>query len=290
MNLSINHQTAAVFKQTDASNDRVLIDVWLGDRPPSTYKTYKIAANQFLDFINKPIEEVKLENLQEWCLRLNSKYLPATVKGKVSAVKSLLSFALKIGYTKVNVGAALRSQKTWEEVGQRILSRDEVKNLIAAGKSSRDRLIMECLYVLGLRISELHELNWDDIHVKSNGTAIATIRGKGHKSRFVNIPQKLYDKLKAIKPTDNNYFFFNYLGTRLSKQAIDKLIKAAATSAGLGKKVSPHWLRHSHASHSLDAGCDLNLLKNSLGHASLSTTQIYLHVNPDKSSSQYLDF
>lgn len=290
MKFPLTHQTAIVLQQTDANNDSQLVEVWLGNRPLSTTRIYRTAANQFLNFVNKPIAAVKLENLQEWCLRLNSKYKPSTIKTKVSAVKSLFSFALKIGYLKINVAAALKAQKTWVELSNRILSRDEVKRLIEAVKPGRDRLILESLYVLGLRISELHGLTWNDLRLRPDGGAIATIRGKGHKSRFVNIPAKLFEKLKQIKPEAKDYFFYNYQGTRLSKQAIDKIIKSAAAVAGLGKKVSAHWLRHAHASHSLDAGCDLNLLKTSLGHSSLAITEVYLHVNPDRSSSQYLDF
>ena len=288
-NLVYLHPIAEVIKPTNATNDEQLVNVWLGNRPSSTVKTYRIAAEQFLDFLNKPIRAIVLEDLHRWCDHLNSEYKQTTVKNKVSAIKSLLTFACRANYTRFNVGIALKARKPWQELSQRILSRDEVKRLIAAGKTERDRTIMETLYRLGLRINELYNLTWDDFRLKPDGAAVATIRGKGEKTRHINVPANLYGKLITFKTERSEYLFLNYRGTRLSKQAIDKIIKAAAAKAELGKKVSAHWLRHAHASHSLDAGCDLNLLKSSLGHASLNTTQVYLHCNPDRSSSQYLD-
>ncbi len=276
-----------VTPQTNATTDEQFINVWLAGRPNTTARVYRTAAKQFLEFIDKPIQAIVLEDLQQWCAELSNKYKPTTVKNKVNFIKSMLSFALRVGYIQINIGAAVRAKKPWEELSKRIISKEEVRKLIAAGKTERDRLIMETLYIMGLRISELHQLNWDDFRVRDDDSAIATIKGKGSKTRFVNVPKPLYDKLLQQKGS-TAWLFSNYKGERLSVRSINYVIKDAAKKAGVTEKVSAHWFRHAHASHSLDAGCDLNLLKDSLGHSSLAITSVYLHANPDRSSSQFL--
>ncbi len=273
--------------QTNASTDEDFLNVWLANRPNTTARTYRTAARQFLSFVGKPIRAIVLEDLQQWCTELTNKYKSTTVKNKVNSIKSMLSFALKVGYTQINIGAAIKAKKPWEELSKRIISKDEIRKLIAAGKTSRDRLIMECLYIMGLRISELHQLEWPDLRAKDDGSAIATIKGKGCKTRFVNLPKPLYEKLLQQKGS-TTWLFSNYKGERLSLRSINYIIKEAALKAGITEKVSAHWFRHAHASHSLDAGCDLNLLKETLGHSSLAITSVYLHANPDRSSSQFL--
>ena len=276
-----------ILPQTNASTDEQFIEVWLAGRPPTTARVYRTAAKQFLNFVEKPIKAIVLEDLQYWCASLTDIYNTATIRNKVNFIKSMLSFAVRVGYVQLNIGAAVKPQKPWQQLSQRIVDKDEIVKLIAAGKTKRDRLIMECLYILGLRISELHQLNWEDFRVRPDGSAIATIKGKGAKTRFVNVPRPLYNKLLALK-ADKPWVFANYRAERLSTRSINRIIKAAAAKAGVNPKISAHWLRHAHASHSLDAGCDLPLLQQSLGHSSLAVTQVYLHINPEKSSSQFL--
>ena len=275
---------------TNADDDRTLINIWLADRPLTTRKVYSCAARQFLAFTNKPLRVTVLEDFKSWKLSLERKYRPSTVKNKVNSIKSLLSYGHKIGYLRVNIGTVVEAPKTWESRAQRIISKDEVKKLLTAAKFGRDRTIVRMLYMLGLRVSELHKLDWNDIHVQPDGKVSAHIKGKGGKSRFVNIPKPLYVELVALKESAIPQVFSNYKKKRLSVRSINYILKDAAKRAGVTEKVSPHWLRHSHATHSLAAGCDLPLLQQSLGHSSLAVTSVYLHVNPDRSSSQYLDF
>jgi len=288
MNNSLTNTNAPKFlPQTNASTDEQFIEVWLANRPDTTARVYRGAVKQFLLFVDKSIKAIVLEDLQAWCASLSGAYKATTIKNKVSYVKSMLSFALRVGYVSFNVGAAVSPKKPWNELSQRIVNKDAIVKLIAAGKTKRDRLLMECLYILGLRISELHQLNWEDFRVRPDGSAIATIKGKGSKTRFVNIPSSLYSKLCSLQK-DKPWVFSNYRSERLSTRSINRIIKAAAAKAGVTEKISAHWLRHAHASHSLDAGCDLPLLQQSLGHSSLAVTQVYLHINPERSSSQFL--
>ena len=287
-NLIKHEQTTKTIKQTNVNTDEQFVDLWLYGRPPTTTRTYKTISKQFLSFVGKPIRTIQLEDIHGWCSYLNTKgYKPTTIKNKINTIKSMFSFARRVGYCQIDKGIVIKAPKLWNELAQRIVSKEEVNRLITGGKSVRDRKIMETLYTLGLRVNELHQLDWADLRIDSFGCARVTIKGKGSKTRVINIPNDLYQKLLSLK-SNQPWMFSNRYGQRLSTRSVNVLIKKAAKRAGVTDKISAHWFRHAHASHSLEVGCDLPLLQQSLGHSSLAVTSVYLHVNPDRSSSQFI--
>jgi integrase/recombinase XerC len=158
---------------------------------------------------------------------------------------------------------------------------------------SRDRAILEVLYSCGLRVSELTGLNLDSLNVE---LGIARVIGKGDKERLVPIGEKAKTALSNYLErrgellagrTEHRALFLNYRGGRLSSRSVARLVKKHMRRCNLGRPLSPHGLRHSFATHLLDAGADLRAVQEMLGHVSLSTTQRYTHLSVDKLMAEY---
>jgi integrase/recombinase XerD len=279
-------------KVTNANCDRELILVWLGDKSDTTQVSYHSTVSKFIEFIAKPLSDVKLEDLQLWERGLKARFKPTTVANKVLVIKSLFSFGVKTGYLTFNVGSFLKTPKAKETIAERILDLADVRGLIKYGvKNERDRLLLALMYGCGLRVSEAIGLTWDDLRSHGDGGK-ATVFGKGSKTRMVLIPDKLWQQVKEFEKYHrvNQWVFVSRNDNQMERSVVHRMIKRACKRAGIDERASAHWLRHSHASHSLEAGCNLRLLQQSLGHASVTTTERYLHISPDAGSSQFIDF
>jgi integrase/recombinase XerD len=279
-------------KVTNASCDREIILIWLGGKSDTTQVSYNSTVTKFIEFIAKPLAEVKLEDLQLWERGLKARFKPTTVANKVLVIKSLFSFGVKTGYLTFNVGSFLKTPKAKETIAERILDVADVRGLIKYGvKNERDRLLLSLMYGCGLRVSEAIGLTWNDLRSHGNGGK-ATVFGKGSKTRIVLIPDKLWQQVKEFEKYHrvNQYVFISRHHNQMERSVVHRMIKRACKRAGIDERASAHWLRHSHASHSLEAGCNLRLLQQSLGHASVTTTERYLHISPDAGSSQFIDF
>ena len=279
-------------KVTNAQSDREIILLWLGDKSPTTRVSYNSTVTKFREFIAKPLSDVKLEDLQLWERGLKARFKDTTVANKVLVIKSLFSFCVKVGYLTFNVGSFLKTPKAKETIAERILDVESVKGLIKYGvKNQRDRLMLSLMYGCGLRVSEVIGLTWNDLKQHNEGGK-ATVFGKGSKTRVVIIPSWLWVKLKEFEKFNrvNQYVFVSRNDNQMERSVVHRMIKRACKRAGIDERASSHWLRHSHASHSLEAGCNLRLLQQSLGHASVTTTERYLHISPDAGSSQFIDW
>jgi integrase/recombinase XerD len=279
-------------KVTNASCDRDLILIWLGGKSNTTQVSYNSTVTKFIEFIAKPLSEVKLEDLQLWERGLKARFKLTTVANKVLVIKSLFSFGVKTGYLAFNVGSFLKTPKAKETIAERILDVSDVRGLIKYGvKNERDRLMLSLMYGCGLRVSEAIGLTWNDLRSHGDGGK-ATVFGKGSKTRMVLIPDKLWQQVKEFEKYHrvNQYVFISRHHNQMERSVVHRMIKRACKRAGIDPRASAHWLRHSHASHSLEAGCNLRLLQQSLGHASVTTTERYLHISPDAGSSQFIEF
>ena len=147
---------------------------------------------------------------------------------------------------------------------------------------------MKTLYYTGLRISELVSLKWSDIQQRDNAGQI-TVQGKGDKTNNILIPEHLFVDLIILRRLSdgNSAIFKSRNGGHLNADHVRKLLKKIAIKA-IGKGATPHWYRHSHASHALDNGCPIHLVQKQLNHSSIATTGRYLHARPTESSSKYL--
>ncbi len=275
---------------TNASTDTELIRLWISQKSKTTQKTYITISRQFLTFTGKELEEVKLEDILLWLesFQLRGKS-QNTINNKLAAIKSLFSFGVKTGYLANNPASMIKTIKAKDALNERILLDTEVKELINAAISERDRAILILLYILGLRISELVGLNWSDFQPTDEAIAV-TIFGKGHKTRTLLITSNLWSELKQLPRSEKTEaVFLSRFGNRLDRHAIHRLIKKAVEKAGINPHTSAHWLRHAHACHSLNNGAGIDLLMKSLGHSSLAVTSRYLHVQPSECTSKFIE-
>jgi integrase/recombinase XerD len=256
---------------TYATSDSEIFLLWLGDKSRTTQVSYRSTAAQFVEFVGKPLADVALEDLQLWVRRLKLTDQPSTVANKMLVVKSLFSFCVKVGYLSTNVGSFLKCPKVKDKLTERILPESDCQKLIEAARNERDRCLLSLMYVCGLRVSEVCGLTWDDLQPHDKGGK-ATVFGKGAKTRIVLIPGSLWAELMAL-PRTGKVVFVSRTGKPLERTRVHKLVKQCAERAGVSEKVSSHWLRHSHASHAIEGGCNLRLLQQSLGHSKLETTE-----------------
>lgn len=276
----------------DGSQDAKLVDLWLSLKTsPHTRRAYARDIARFLAFVQKPLARVTLSDLQDWAENLGQRGLrPASQNRALTALKSLLSFAQETGYLPFNAAAAVKLQPNRDGLAQRILEESEVARLIEAASPGRNRLLVKLLYVSGVRVSEICGLKWCDAVPRQEGGQI-TVFGKGGKTRTVLLQPKVWQQLIALKEeakAADAIFRSRKGGGPLDPSQVRRIVYAAAREAGLEQKVSPHWMRHAHASHALDRRAPIHLVQATLGHASVSTTGRYLHARPTESSSFYL--
>ncbi len=280
--------TSPVEVTPEQANERLLA-MWLDGHSAHTVDSYRRAVRRFLDFVNKPLHLVTLADLQLWRASL-SDLAPSSVGTVLAAVKSLLSFAYQLGVLPTNVGTALKTPKVKDTLNERILSELEVTTLITLEPNQRNRVMLRLLYAGGLRVSELCALKWRDLKPR-NQLGQVTVFGKGGKTRTVLLPQGVWEELCQLKGSSRGndaVFRSRQGGGHLDRSQVYRIVKAAAKRASIEGNVSPHWLRHAHASHSLDRGAPLHLVQATLGHSSVATTERYLHARPNDSSAMYL--
>jgi integrase/recombinase XerD len=276
----------------DGSQDAKLIELWLSTKTSAhTRRAYAAEVARFRAFVSGPISWVTLADLQAWAEHLAQRNLrPASQNRSIIALKSLLAFAQQTGYVPFNVGAAVKLRPNRDKLAQRILEESEVVRLIDAAPEGRNRVLLKLLYVSGIRVSEICGLKWCDALARQEGGQI-TVFGKGAKTRTVLLKSKVWQQLLAIKgeaKAVDPIFRSRKGGGALDVSQVRRIVYAAAKRAGLEQKVSPHWMRHAHASHALDRSAPIHLVQATLGHASVSTTGRYLHARPTESSSFYL--
>jgi len=225
-------------------------------------------------------------------------YAVTTLARKIAAAKSFFGFLHSEGRIKSNPMDNITSPKVGKSLPDAI-SISQVRKLIdqpsmlTAPEAKRDRAMLELLYASGMRVSELISLDLNDINTKEN---YVRCFGKGNKERMVPIYQQaarvVEDYITQVRPKmvrddKEQAIFVNQRGDRLTRQGLWQILKAYAKSAGLGKQVTPHTLRHSFATHMLNGGADLRSVQELLGHANISTTQIYTHLTSEHIRKTY---
>lgn len=274
---------------TGAETDRELIRYWISQKSPTTKNTYLMVARQFLAFTGKDLKDVMLDDILLWLESFQlRKASQNTINNKLAAIKSLFSFGVKTGYLETNPAALIKTPKPKDALNERLLVEEEVRRLIEAAHEGRERTLLKLLYLLGLRVSELVGLNWSDFKETDSG-AVVTVFGKGSRTRSLLVDSPLWLEIQALPRSDKtSAVFLSRFENRLDRHAIHRMIKAAATRAGINPHTSAHWLRHAHACHSLKHGAGIDLLMKSLGHSSLAVTSRYLHVQPSECSSKFI--
>ena len=274
---------------THANSDVQLIALWLHGRPTSTRDAYARDVRRFLAFVGKPLRAVTLGDVQAFADSLNEK-APATRARILSSVKSLFAFGYRLGYLPFDVGRPLRLPARKSTLAERIMTEADTHRVIALESNRRNRVLLRLLYASGVRVSELCGLTWRDLQERGDAGQV-TVFGKGGKTRTILLSAATWRELMALRGdagVDDPAFPSRKQGGHLDRSQVLRIIQAAAKRAGVVGKVSPHWMRHAHASHALDRGAPIHLVQATLGHSSVATTGRYLHARPTESSSKYL--
>lgn len=264
----------------------------------NTINAYAHDIQTFIDFVQEihddeenlsPSDITYLELRAYLAALQKAGYSRRTIARRLAAVRALFSYLCKKGIVSQNPAKGVKTPKE----GRRIppfLREDEVMSLLECPSGDtplelRDRAILETLYAAGLRVGELVGLDIDSVDL---ATGFVRAYGKGSKERIVPIGAKaieaLVEYLERGRPglvsegRDVRALFLNCNGTRLSERAVQIMVDKYIEEASINKKISPHALRHSFATHLLDHGADLRAVQELLGHASVSTTQLYTHM------------
>ena len=271
---------------------------------PHTLRAYGSDADRFLaflaqDFLGKSADQIRPSEVDSLAVRSFVAALARNGVSKRSQARSLSSlrglfrFACREGVLDNNPAAAVRSPKQASHL-PRHLRPGEIENLLeAAGGDAplqrRDRALLELLYASGLRVSELTQLDWDDLDLEAR---TLRVMGKGGKERMVPFGEpaaqalygwlEMWDGVRKVTPTTHESVFLNYRGGRLGARSVRRIIDRYVDKAALAAGVHPHTLRHTFATHLLESGADLRTIQELLGHSSLSTTQQYTHVEIER--------
>lgn len=269
-----------------ADSEERLIAMWMHGRSRHTQRAYRADWRRFSAFTGgKPIAGITLADVQGIADSLDD--LAPSSRGRVIAsLKSLLAFAHRLGFATFDVGRAVRLPQSRDSLAERIITEAEVQRMIGMEDHPRNRIILRLLYASGVRVSELCGLRWRDLRGRDEGGQV-TVFG----TRAIVIPASVWGDLTALQGDagpDDPVFLSQKTGGSLTSGQVWRIVKKAAERAGLGKAVSPHFLRHAHASHALDRGAPIHLVQATLGHASVATTGRYTHARPTESSGRYL--
>ena len=273
------------------SADQILVATWAAAQQSARTRTaYAYEGRRLVSRLDKPLAEATVGDLQAYVAGLGEDLAPATIGLAVSAVKSLYAFGIETGALAADPSKTLQAPPIKNVLAERILEEGDVRRMINAESEPRNRALLLLFYGAGLRRNELAGLTWRDLSSRGTGQGQATVFGKGGKTRTVMLAPTFWTALLGIRgdAEPDEPVFRSRKGGHLDPSAVWRIVKAAAAAVGLPVGVSPHWLRHSHASHSLDRGAPLSLVQQGLGHASVATTSKYLHARPSDGAGRYL--
>ena len=271
----------------------------------NTLMAYAGDLNKFAAFLNKrgvpSFRDVKKSDITEFMFFQKDKKLSAnSIARNLAAVKVFFRFLTREGFLKKDIASPIETPKLWKNLPD-VLSLAEVDKLLGMPNLKnwmgiRDKACLELMYATGLRASEIVGLNLSDVNFE---LGILKCLGKGSKERIVPVGKlaktaikRYIDKVrpKLIKSASESGLFITRLGRKMSRQMLWMIIKRYAKKTRIHKDIKPHMLRHSFATHILERGADLRVVQEMLGHANISTTQIYTHINRERLKSIHRKF
>lgn len=272
--------------------DFLLVERGLSSNTINSYRRDLLAFAKFIENnTGSSLLEVRHEDITGYLSHLNDlKLASSSLDRKMDSLRTFYKFLIAERYIGENPTALIEPLRSWSKLPT-ILSIAEMESLINYPDTSkplglRDKALLEIMYACGLRVSEMVDLRINDVNPE-----IGYIRcvGKGNKERVIPVGSMALEAVKKyldsgrplLNPKDD-CLLVNYKGEKLTRDGVRRIIQEIAKSAGINKKISPHTLRHCFATHMLEHGADLRSLQEMLGHASISTTQIYTHVNSER--------
>jgi integrase/recombinase XerC len=271
---------------------------------PHTLRNYRLDLTQFLEFYDRESQDASLEkiaykDLRAFLATALKTHRKTTVARKLSALRTFFKYLQRTGVLAQNPAKLAPSPKL-EKVLPHYLSVDEAFHLLGELKGDdfgvcRDKAILEVFYGGGLRLSELAGLSLGDVDLRQG---VLRVWGKGSKERLAFLGEPAKEALSAYLPLrqrhlahlgtgDETALFVNSRGGRLSTRGVARLVSKWMRQSGLSQGLTPHGLRHSFATHMLEGQADLRAVQELLGHASISTTGRYLHLNLDYLMEEY---
>ncbi len=274
----------------DSYNAYLLLEKGLAD---NTLISYREDVKKYLRFLEgqslTPVDTTP-DILQSFLAGLHDLNIASTTQARIiSGLKSFFKFLKMEGYIEENPTLLLQAPRMGRHLPD-VLTISEIDEMISCidmstPEGQRNRAIIEILYGCGLRVSELVNLDMSHVYLDEQ---YVIVRGKGSKERMVPMSDVSVDEIRSylperakldIKPGEENILFLNRRGRRLSRVMVFYIIKNLCELAGIRKTISPHTLRHSFASHLLEGGANLRAIQQMLGHESIATTEIYLHID-----------
>jgi len=263
----------------------------------NTIEAYSHGLNRFLNYLRRKgmeeVREISKLDIREFLLFLKKKGLSSkTLARNLVSIRVFMRFLTEESILSANPAEEIESPKTAKTLPE-ILSLEEVETLLEQPDTQipqgmRDRAMLEMLYATGMRVSELTQLQVNHVHLEAG---YVLIYGKGSKERIVPIGNEAMKwarrymgetRERLLKKRESPFLFVNRSGKPMSRQHFWKSIKAYGRRAGIRKRIAPHLIRHSFASHLLERGADLRSVQLMLGHVDISTTQIYTHVTGER--------
>lgn len=270
---------------------------------PYTVRNYTTDLVDFFDFLRRQavasLKDIDRNVLRDYLSDLMGRgFVKGSIARKLSAVRSFYRYLLREEMVQVNPVKDTSSPRLDRRLPE-FLTNEEMVRLIETPDLStplgqRDRALLELLYAAGLRVSELARLNLEQVDLDTHEIRVW---GKGSKERLTLIGEPAAQALTTylndgrlilLGRKSTNALFVNRYGTRLTERSVQELLDKYARIVGIGKKIHPHMLRHTFATHMLNGGADLRVVQELLGHASLSSTQIYTHVSKSQARKVYL--
>jgi integrase/recombinase XerC len=234
------------------------------------------------------LAEIRSQDIRHMVAQLHRQGLGGKSLARwLSALRSFFEFAIRNGWTKINPADGIQAPKSEKKL-PKLLDVDQAAQFVSVQGDSllalRDRALLELIYSSGLRLAEVVGLNLTDIDVRD---AMVTVLGKGSKQRNLPIGSYALSALNAwlaqrknfLKDETEQAVFITQRGTRVTHRAVQARLQQLSLKQGMDTPVHPHMLRHSFASHMLESSSDLRLVQEMLGHANISTTQIYTHLD-----------
>ncbi|WP_324249126.1 site-specific tyrosine recombinase XerD [Ligilactobacillus salivarius] len=260
----------------------------------NTINSYGIDLKLFLEYLREneipSFKQVNKEVIVNYMqAEKNNNKANSSILRSVSSLRKFFQYLAQEKIIEKDPMLLIDTPKKKQHLPQ-VLTKEEVEKLLHSPNTGqvlglRDRAMLELMYATGLRISEIINLKLEDLHL-TMGT-LQTL-GKGHKERIVPVGDEAIKwvnryleeaRPKLLKQKRSNYLFLNFHGNNLTRQGVWKNLKAEVRKAGIQKNITPHTLRHSFATHILENGADLRIVQELLGHADISTTQIYTHLS-----------
>lgn len=260
----------------------------------NTVESYRRDLERYIEFLQEKkvdsVEEITEEHITNFIVLLSGKGLAAnSIARKLSSIRRFHKFLVTEGYSDSNPAGALESPKLWRKLPT-VLNVKEMEKLLDKPTeddplSLRDRAILEFLYATGVRISELINIKRKNFMPE---VELVRVIGKGQKERIIPIGKEAVRSVEKYlqearpslaKQNSEDFLFLNRRGRYFSRMGLWKILRKYVMQAGIKKKVTPHTIRHSFATHLLEGGADLRAVQEMLGHADISTTQIYTHLD-----------